>query len=111
MTPSKPRPASAALPSQMQGIAQAVAQSEPLANLARRLRQSRDRYLAIAPMLPPALRSHVRAGPIDEQGWVLLAANQAVSAKLRQMLPSLQNTLQQQGWPALPITVRLAPAG
>ena len=95
----------------MQGIAQAVAQSEPLANLARRLQASNDRLRAIAPLLPPAMRAHVQAGPIDDEAWVLLAANQAVSAKLRQMLPALQARLLQQGWAGPAITVRLAPRG
>jgi hypothetical protein len=49
----------------------------------------------------------VRAGPIDDAGWSLLASNAAVAAKLRHLLPRLTDTLRQQGWPELPIRVHI----
>ena len=103
------KPRTAALPSGTQGIAQALHGSEPLAQLARRLRESQARLDAITPLLAPALRHHVKAGPIDDEAWTLLAANPAVSAKLRQMLPALEAHLRVQGWPGPPLRVRLLP--
>jgi len=92
-------------------LRQALAGSEPLARLTQRLRDSNDRLAAISPLLPAALRPQVQAGPVDEQGWTLLAANGAVSAKLRQLVPLLEASLADQGWPALPIRVKVRSAG
>lgn len=97
-----PAPPPVALP-----IRQALDASEPMSRLAQRLRASRERLAAIQGALPPTLRPHVQPGPIDDTGWTVLAANAAVSAKLRQLLPSLQARLQADGWPDLPIRVRV----
>ena len=111
-SPANPaRPGSAALPSHTLAIGQALAGSEPLALLARRMRESQDRLAAIAPLLPLAMRNAVRAGPIDEAGWSLLASNNAVAAKLRQMLPALEAHLRTQGWNGPPLRVKLLSPG
>ena len=105
-----PRPfagAQAPLPSWGQPIAQAMARSEPLTALTQRLRASQARLDAVLPLLPPAMQAHVKAGPIDEAGWTLLATNNAVSAKLRQMLPALDAHLRSCGWPSPPIRVKI----
>src|SRR5205085_972060 len=56
-------------------IASALAGSEPLGRLRAALRDSQARYEAIRPILPPALAPHVRPGPLDAEGWSLLASN------------------------------------
>ena len=101
------RPARAPLPSLTVGICQALADSEPLAQLARRMQDSQQRLAAIAPLLPPPMRPYVKAGPIDELSWSLLATNSAVAAKLRQMLPALEAHLRVKGWDGPPIKVKL----
>ncbi len=111
MAPAPPRPGTAPLPSSTQGIAQALAGSEPLALLARRMRESQQRLVAITPLLPLAMRASVRAGPIDEAGWTLLASSNAVAAKLRQMLPALEAHLRTQGWAGPPLRVKLLSPG
>ena len=88
-------------------LAQALDQNASLADLARRLAQSNARYAAIRDLLPEPLRAQVQAGPIDEAGWSLLVSNAAVAAKLRHLLPRLADTLREQGWPELPIRVRI----
>lgn len=88
-------------------IDQALADSEPLALLGRRMRESQERLAAILPLLPLPMRSSVRAGPIDETGWNLLASSNAVAAKLRQMLPALEAHLRTRGWPGPPLRVKL----
>jgi hypothetical protein len=90
-----------------QPVAQALSSSEPLARLTQRLRDSNNRYRAIENDLPVALRPHVRPGPVDETGWSLLVSNGAVAAKLRQMLPRIEQTLADQGWQATTIRVRI----
>ena len=111
MKPPPGRPAQSPLPSNTQGIRQALAQSEPLAQLARRIRESQDRLAAIQTLLPPAMRPHVKAGPIDEAGWTLLVGNNAVSAKLRQMVPAIEAQLRMKGWDGPPVRVRLLAPG
>jgi hypothetical protein len=88
-------------------LASALDQSPSLADLARRLAQSNARFTAIGVHLPAPLRAEVRAGPIDDDGWSLLASNAAVAAKLRHLLPRLADTLREQGWPELPIRVHI----
>jgi hypothetical protein len=92
-------------------IDQALHQSEPLARLGERLRDSAARLAAIVPVLPAPLVPHVKAGPVDDTGWTLLAANPAVAAKLRQLVPTIDTTLQAKGWQATAIRVRIQSTG
>ena len=62
---------------------------------------------AIRASLPPAMAAHVKAGPLDEEGWTLLAANSAVSAKLRQLQPRLIEALAKKGLKVNAIRVRV----
>jgi hypothetical protein len=101
-----PKPSTSAVPLGI-SLARALDQSSSLADLARRLEQSNARYAAIRLHLPEPLRTQVQPGPVDEQGWSLLASNAAVAAKLRHLLPRLAETLREQGWPELPIRVRI----
>jgi hypothetical protein len=77
----------------------ALARSPPLALLQRRLRESNARFETLRGVLPDALALHVRPGPLDADGWTLLAANSAVAAKLRQLQPRLDAALLDGGWP------------
>lgn len=88
-------------------LATALERNGSLAELTRRIEQSNARYAAIGPQLPETLRAQVRAGPLDDAGWSLLASNAAVAAKLRHLLPRLVESLSRQGWPDLPIRVRV----
>jgi hypothetical protein len=74
------------------------------------LRDSQSRLDGIRPLLPPALAAHVKAGPVDEQGWTLLAPNAAAAAKLRQLQPRLEAALRQQGWQVSAIRVKVQSA-
>ena len=85
----------------------ALRNNETLGSLLQRLQQSRQRLECIAPLLPAPLQGAVQAGPLDEAGWSLLVANAAAAAKLRQMLPELAAELLAQGWPELPIRLRV----
>jgi hypothetical protein len=88
-------------------LARALDQNTSLADLARRLEQSNGRYAAIRSHLPEPLREQVKAGPIDDTGWSLLASNAAVAAKLRHLLPLLQQCLRDEGWPELAIRLHI----
>jgi hypothetical protein len=85
----------------------ALDQSQPLTRLLQRLQESNRRFEALREHLPDTLRGEVRPGPLDDAGWTLLARGGAAAAKLRQLLPSLQAALQERGFAALPIRVRV----
>jgi hypothetical protein len=89
-------------------LARALEGSDALAGLGARIALSRRRFEAIAALLPEPWARELRPGPIDEEGWSLIAPNAAVAAKLRHHLPRLQEELQRRGWPELPIRVRQA---
>ena len=95
-------PASAAVP-----VAEALRGSAPLARLTERLRESAAMLAAIEPSLPAGLAGYVRAGPLDEDGWSLLAANAAVAAKLRQLAPRLETRLRESGHAVAAIRIRV----
>ena len=111
MRSTPPRGGPSGLPSHTVGIDQALAGSEPLALLTRRMQASQARLAAVLPLLPPAMRAAVRAGPIDEAGWSLLVSSNAVAAKLRQMVPALEAGLHTRGFERLPVRVKLLAAG
>lgn len=81
-------------------IDDAIRGSAPLLRLRERLDGSRRRFDAIQDLLPGALAAQVAAGPLDDAGWTLVAANAAAAAKLRQLLPRLEQRLDERGWPA-----------
>ena len=91
------------------GIDSALDASAPLARLLERVRESRARFETISALVSPALLQQMRPGPLDDEGWSLLVANGAAAAKLRQLLPRLQETLAARGWPGPPIRVKVAP--
>ena len=71
-------------------------------------RQTSARYWACAQeALPPALRAHVRCGPVLDQRWSLFVPNGAVASKLKHCLPLLQAALRQAGWPETEIVVKV----
>jgi hypothetical protein len=86
-----------------------LASSEALTRLSDRLRRSNACFESIAPLLPAALRTQVRPGPIDDEGWALLVPHAAAAAKLRQVLPALEAHLRAAGAGPLAIRVRILP--
>ncbi len=88
-------------------VSEALRRSAPLTQLRARLQDSADRFAAIQPALPGTLARQVRPGPVDEEGWSLLAANAAVAAKLRQVKPRLEALLRERGWQVSSIRIRV----
>jgi hypothetical protein len=80
-------------------VAQAMRAHAGLVQLGERLEASRRRLRVITPALPGNLIASLQSGPLDEEGWSLLAANAAVAAKLRHLLPRLEALLAQAGLP------------
>ena len=88
-------------------LGESLAGDDGLAGLLARVRASQARLDALADVLPGLLHQHLRAGPLDDDGWTLLAANSAVASKLRHLLPTLAETLVAKGWQATSIRVKV----
>ena len=85
-----------------------AAQNAPtLVHLAKLGRESSDRLKAIEPLIPEALRSAVKAGPIDEKNWCLLVSSNAAAAKIRQLRPLLEGRLLAEGWKVNSIRLKI----
>lgn len=87
-------------------VADALSGSAPLQSLLARLAASRQRWAVAEPLLPLNLRSQVQPGPLDDTGWTLLAANPAVAAKLRHLVPLIDEAMRRGGWNPTPIRVK-----
>jgi len=79
-------------------LLQAAEDSPTLARLAQLARESGERLKAVELLIPGPLRSAVRAGPIEGDGWCLLVDSNAAAAKLRQVVPALVAHLRDRGW-------------
>jgi hypothetical protein len=88
-------------------IGKALQQHEGLARLGILMRESNRRMALIKHCLPGALTRFVRPGPVDEDGWTLLAANAAVAAKLRHLQPRLQELLEEAGLQPAKVRVKV----
>jgi hypothetical protein len=92
-------------------IASALLKHEGLARLGLLMRESNRRMELIKPCLPGALTRFVHAGPVDDEGWTLLAANAAVAAKLRHLQPRLQELLEEAGLQPVKVRVKVQQQG
>ena len=88
-------------------LLQAAEESPNLSQLVERIQASSARLNAVRLLLPAALRASVQAGPIEEGQWCLLVGSNAAAAKLRQLLPDLQQHLLTKGLPVTGIRIRV----
>jgi hypothetical protein len=88
-------------------LLQATQDSPTLSRLADLATESFARLKAIETLIPAALRSAVRAGPIEGTVWCLILDNNAVAAKIRQLLPSLESHLRAKGWEVSAIRLKV----
>ncbi|HYE39934.1 MAG TPA: DciA family protein [Ramlibacter sp.] len=86
---------------------QAAEESPTLARLAQLARESGERLRAIESSIPASLRASIRPGPIEGATWCLLVDSNAAAAKLRQLLPLLQEKLCSRGWEVTAIRLRV----
>lgn len=94
-------------PRKATSLQQAVQQAPTLARLAAAATDSQSRLNSLNHLLPSTLRAGVLAGPVVEDQWCLLAANNAVAAKLRQLSPVLLAHLRTQGWQVTAIRIKV----
>lgn len=98
-------------PTEHYAVGRALARHETLPGLLERVRNSRARLAAIQGVLPPGLAAAVEAGPLDDQGWVLLARHAPAAAKLRQCLPQIESRLAAAGFAPAAVRVKVLPKG
>jgi hypothetical protein len=98
-----------AKPRLLESAGQALERNEGFVGLMRRLELSQGCYAAITPLLPTAMQASVRAGPLEGDSWSLLADSASVAAKLRQLLPALQQRLRDAGLFVGTIRVKVLP--
>jgi len=82
----------------MISLRQAAQSSAVLGPLTERIQRSQAMLQCVLPVLPGALASQVASGPVDDAAWTLLVSNTAVSAKLRQLVPTMEARLRSQGY-------------
>ena len=92
-------------------VQQAAEESPTLARLVERVQASNSRMAVVRPLLPAPLRASVQAGPMDEGQWCLLVSSNAVAAKLRQFIPTLQMHLEACGLPVQSIRIKVQARG
>jgi hypothetical protein len=88
-------------------LQQAAEEAPMLARLAQLARESGERLQAIESSIPAPLRASVRPGPIEGTTWCLLVETSAAAAKLRQLLPLLQQKLNSLGYEVSAIRLRV----
>ncbi len=96
----------------MLSLEQAVGEAPSLAALQERIQASQHCLQLVRPLVPAALRQHIRAGPIQDNEWCILVGSAAASTKLRQLLPAMLQVLNQNGAQvnAIRIKVHMAPS-
>lgn len=87
--------------------AQAVRTSPSLAQLVALTQDSKERLRAVLPLVPPALRNCLEAGPIEGSSWCVLVRNNAAAAKLRYLLPGMEAHLRVKGWDVQQIRIKV----
>ena len=88
-------------------LLQASQEYPSFARLTELVMDSSARLKAIQPLIPEALRSSVRPGPIESTVWCLVVTTNAAAAKIRQLLPTFCSHLRSKGWDVTDIRIQV----
>lgn len=88
-------------------LLQASQKAPTMARLIELSRDSTARLKAIESLIPGSLRTAITAGPIEGPVWCLILDNNAVAAKIRQILPALESHLRTKGWDVKSIRLKV----
>ena len=92
-------------------VLEATQESPTLARLAELVIDSASRLKSVEHLIPPLLRSGIKAGPVEGTVWCLVLDNNAIASKLRQLIPAMQSHLRIKGWDVTQIRLKIAMAG
>ncbi len=81
----------------MPTVLQAIAESNTLASLMRRMDQSKLCLTLILQRIPLGLHTSVAAGPLTDGVWCLLINNASAVAKLKQLSPLMLSAIRSGG--------------
>jgi hypothetical protein len=95
----------------MLSLEQAAGAAPTLAALQQRIRASQQCLETVRHLIPPGLRPHVKAGPLEESEWCLLVTGAAASTKLRQLLPAMLESLSRGGAQVSAIRIKVQMPG
>lgn len=96
--------------SAMFSLEEAAGSAPVLAQLRERLAISELCLEHVRAFIPITMRHQVKAGPIEGSEWCLLVGSAAASSKLRQLLPTIQSALSQQGFEVTAIRIKVQSA-
>lgn len=96
-------------PSGTRSVAEALQGHETLGALLNRWHLAQQCMQAALPVVGAGLATALRAGPIEDGCWVILADSGTAASKARQLLPRISAVLQQAGMPVSEVKVRVAP--
>jgi hypothetical protein len=88
-------------------LGEILKESATLAKLGAQVQASDALFQHLLPHIPASLRAAVKPGPKTEESLCLLAPNGSAAAKLKQMIPILEQALAQAGHPGLSIRLRV----
>jgi hypothetical protein len=91
----------------MFSLEEAAGSAPVLAQLRERLALSERCLGHVRALIPITMRHQVKAGPIEGTEWCLLVGSAAASSKLRQLLPTIQSALTQQGFEVTAIRIKV----
>ncbi len=87
--------------------ADAISGHGMLAGLLQGHAQAQHWFDIVRPLLPATLANELRAGPLHEGCWTLLASSGAAAAKARHALPTVLAALQARGEPLTDVKVKV----
>lgn len=94
--------------SQTVSVDEAIENAPTLAELIQRAQLSKQYLFTTLEILPRALHATLQAGPVEGTQWCLIASNNAVASKLKQLLPRILNHLQNNGSPITHIRIKVS---
>lgn len=88
-------------------LQQAAQEFPAFAHLSNLAAESSARLQSIHALIPTALHSAIKAGPIDGTTWCIILDSNAAAAKIRQLLPAMESHLRTKGWDVESIRLKI----
>lgn len=89
-------------------VDEALEKAPTLSELIKRAQLSGQYLKTTFEILPRALHSTLQAGPIEGTQWCLIASNNAVASKMKQLLPRILSHLQSNGMAITHIRIKVS---